>query len=124
MTTARKTYCVKEKETGIYSFTLTDEAGVAVGGSTLTTATLTLYEPESGTIVNSRNAQSIINMNDVSIDEAGLVTWSQRIADLTILDASRGTEVHRALFFFTWQDGLRGKPHEADFVIDNLGKLS
>lgn len=120
----RKTFALKEKETGIYSFTLRDEGGAAVAAASLTSVTLTLYEPESGTIVNNRSSQNVLNQNNVTIDSNGQVAWSIQLADVTILDATRPTEVHRALFFFTWQSGAKGKPHEVDLVLENLGKLA
>lgn len=122
----RKTFSIKEKETGTYSFTLKDESGAAVAAASLTTATLTLYEPESGQIVNSRTGQNVLNLNNVTIDADGKVAWSIQLADVTLLDAARASEVHRALFFFSWMSasGAKGKPHEADFVLENLGKLS
>lgn len=120
----RKSFSLKEKETGRYSFTLKDEAGVAVAAASLTSATLTLYEPESGAIVNSRNAQNVLNLNNVTIDSNGGVAWTIQSADVTLLDATRGTEVHRALFFFSWSGGTKGKPHEVDLVLENLGKLA
>lgn len=119
-----KSYQLKEKETGTYSFTLKDEAGDVVIAESLTSATLTLYEPNSGAIVNGRNAQSALNANNVTIGADGLVTWSIQLADVTILDATRGSEIHRALFFFSWAGGTKGKPHEVDLVLENVGKLA
>lgn len=120
----RKTFALKEKETGLYSFTLRDESGAAIAAASLTSVTLTLYEPGSGQIINSRTNQNVLNQNQVTIDEFGKVSWDIQLADVTILDASRPTEVHRALFFFSWSGGTKGKPHEVDLVLENLGKLA
>lgn len=122
----RKAYPVKEKQTGVYSFTIKDENGNAIPASQLTDVTLTLYSAASGAIVNARNGQNVKNANNVTIDEAGLVTWIQQIADLTIVDDTLHEETHRALFVFTWISGgnNRSHPHEVDFVIENLGKLT
>lgn len=120
----RKAYPVKEKQTGVYSFTIKDENGNAIPVSQLTTVTLTLYSTASDAIVNARSGQDVKNQNNVTIDAAGLVTWTQQLADLTILDDSLHEETHRALFLFTWQSGARSHPHEVDFVIENLGKLT
>lgn len=122
----RKTFTLMEKETATYSFTLKNEAGQPVAAASLTSATLTLYELESGTIVNGRSSQNVLNLNNVTIDSNGLVSWSIQLADVTLLDATRGTEVHRALFLFAWNDGVnaKGKPHEVDLVLQNLGKLA
>lgn len=120
----RKAYPVKEKQTGEYSFTLQDETGAPIPASDLTDARLTLHVPTTGTIVNSRDNQSVLNANQVTISEAGLVTWAYRIADMTMVDATLTEETHRALFVFTWQSGLRSHPHEVDFIIENLDKLT
>lgn len=120
----RKKYFVKEKKTGVYSFTIKKEDGTVVPASALTSATLSLFVPATAAIVNGRDAQSALNANNVTIDEAGLVTWTQQIADMAILDDALEEETHRALFLFTWQAGARQHPHEVDFVIENLGKLT
>lgn len=122
---ARKTFQLNERETGTYSFTLMDENKLPVSAGQLTGATLTLYEPDSGSIVNSRSGQNVLNLNNVTIDAAGLVKWSIQLADVTLLDAAKSHEIHRALFFFSWSAGgdAKGKPHEVDLQLENLGKL-
>lgn len=120
---ARTTYRISEQETPTYEFRLVDEAGVPIAGSTLNTATLTLYAVPSGTIINSRNGQNVLNANQVTISEAGLVTWTLQLNDVKILDNTLRIEVHRALFLFTWGAG-RSKPHEVDLEVENLGKLA
>lgn len=119
---ARSSYRISEQETPIYTFTLKDEEGAPIAASSLTTATLTLYAVPSGTILNSRNGQSILNTNNVTISELGVVTWTLQVNDVKILDDTKRIEVHRALFLFTWGSN-RSKPHEVDLEIDNLGKL-
>lgn len=122
----RKSYPVKEKQTGVYSFTIRDEAGLAIAASQLTAVLLTLHVPGTGAIVNSRENQDVLNDNQVTISEAGLVTWTQQVADMTIQDTNLAEETHRALFYFTWQSGgqPRSHPHEVEFVLENLDKLT
>jgi len=120
----RKVYPIKEQETGVYSFTIKDENGTLIPASQLHEVKLTLYIPSSGAIVNSRNAQDVKNANNVTISEAGAVVWTQQVADVTMVDDTLETEIHRCLFLFTWQTGARSKPYEVDFEIENLGKLT
>lgn len=123
---ARLTYDLNEKQTALYSFSIKDETGVAIPGASLTALTLTLRMVPSGAIVNTRNAQNVLNLNDVTVDGAGLVTWIIRIEDVTIQNDTLDTEVHRALFVFTWTSG--GVPREftkeLDLRIANLGGLT
>src|SRR5215831_3311190 len=56
-----------EGTTGLYSFVLVDENGVAIDPIFLTTLTLTLYDADSLTIVNGRNHQDIHNVNGGSV---------------------------------------------------------
>lgn len=122
----RTVYRIKEKQTGIYTFTIKDEAGVVIPGSSLTSLVLTVYSAQSGTIVNSRNAQNVLNLNQVAVSESGVLTWTQQVADVTILDDTLDEETHRCLFLFGWSSGgqVRSHPHEVDFLIENLGKLT
>ena len=119
----RKVYPIKEQETGVFSFTIRDEDGVVIPASQLTAVLFTVYVPTSGAIVNTRNAQNVLNQNNVTISEAGVVAWTQQIADVTILDDTLEMETHRCLFLFTWQGGARSKPYEVDFELENLAKL-
>ncbi len=120
----RKAYPIKEKQTGIYSFTMQDEAGNAIPAASLTSLTLTVYSVLSGDIVNSRNGQNVLNANNVTVSSQGVVTWTQQIADVTILNDALAEETHRCLFVFAWSSGTpRSFPHEIDLVIENLGKL-
>ncbi len=119
----RPVHRVKERETGIESFSLKDEDGNAIPAGSLTSATLTLHVVHTGAIVNSRNAQNILNANNVTIDGTGLLAWTIQAADMAITDDSRRVEVHRALFVFKWGSG-REKPYEIDYEIENMSKLT
>lgn len=119
-----KVYPIKEKETGVYSFTIKDEAGLVIPATQLYEVKLTVHVPSSGAIVNGRDAQNVKNANNVTISEAGVVTWTLQVADVTIVDDSLDKETHQCLFLFTWQAGVRSKPHVVDFEIENLAKLT
>ena len=122
----RTIYDIDEKQTGLYSFTIKDETGAAIAGASLSGLTLTVRTIPAGATVNSRNAQNVLNLNGVTVDGAGLVTWTVAIADVTILDDTLEIETHRALFVFTWTSG--GVPREftkeMDLRIKNLGGIT
>ena len=113
---------VLERTTRIFSATVQDLDGVAIPAASLTTMVLTLYSLHSLAVINSRNAQDILNANNVTIDANGLLTWELQPADNQILDNSRPVEVHRALFEWTW-GGKAGKD-EIDFYVRNLNKVT
>jgi hypothetical protein len=121
----RTIYDINEKQTVLYSFTVKDELGAPIDGGSLSSLTLTLRSIPSGTVVNNRSAQNVLNANDVTVDAFGLVTWAVTIADVTILDDTLDVETHRALFNFMWMSGgsMREFTKEMDLRIKNLGGI-
>lgn len=111
------TFQVDELTPATYTATLVDENGAAVAGSTLDTLTLTLYDAASGSIINNRSAQDVLNNNDVTVSDAGLLTWEIQISDTPIVSNTHTTlvrnssgdlvEVHKALFRATWDGGRK-----------------
>ena len=64
------TYWVNEKITARYTADIQDHEENAIAGSSLTTLTLTLYDKVTGTVINSRDNQDVLNTNGVSVDES------------------------------------------------------
>ena len=54
---------VCEKTTTTLEMQLTDETDANVAAAQLSSLTLTLYEKRSETVINSRTAQSVLNVN-------------------------------------------------------------
>ncbi len=120
-------YDVLEKTTPAYTATVKDDAGVALPAASLTTLTLTLYVINADgttTIVNSRNAQNVLNVNNVTVDTNGLVTWSVQVADTTFVDATLPFERHIARFDWTWSSGSKTGRHEVVLNVQNLTLVS
>lgn len=115
-----------EKSSGGIDFAIKDQDDVAVPAASLTAATLTLhdldtYEPDSSPavgIINSRDAQDILNANDVTIDSSGHVIWSVRPEDNPIVTRRRQLERHRAKFQFVWATGAFN--YECELEVLNL----
>lgn len=116
-----QSFPINEKATGRYTAQLVDNDGVTpIPGATLSTLTLTLYAIKAdGTdgIVNGRNAQNVLNTNNVTIDGSGTLVWLVQIGDTTLIEAIP-FERHIALFQWTWPSGA-GK-HEVVLLVRNL----
>ena len=120
-------YEVREKTTPKYTATITDDNGNALPAASLTTLTLTLYRIDATgatQIINSRNAQNVLNANNVTIDANGLLTWAVQILDTTLGDATLPFERHIALWTWTWQAGAKTGRHEVILNIQNLVLVS
>jgi hypothetical protein len=117
-------FTVKERTTRKFTAVIQDENGTAIPVANLTTVTLTLYEKRAGTIINSRNAQDVKNLNGVTIDSGGNLTWIMDPLDNAII-AATGTptqEDHVALFVWTYPSGKRGQ-YEVLFIVENASKV-
>lgn len=99
---------VNEGNIALISGTLTDEAGDAVPLAAIATLTLTLYDADLDSIINSRNAQSILNTNGGTLHATtGAFTLTLSAADnviVTTREAGR-TETHYGLVEATWTGG-------------------
>lgn len=116
---------VLEQTTPVYTATITDETGMPLPASSLSTLTLSLYVIRAdGTItyINSRQSQNVLNANNVTVDSNGLVTWAIQVADTTLIDALP-FERHLALWSWTWPTNRAGK-HELVLTVKHLGTVS
>jgi hypothetical protein len=96
-----------EQTSGTYTATLVDEMGLAVNVAVLTEVTLTLYDLQSGEVINDRDYQDVKNANDVTINALGALEWKIQAADNAVVtDKMAGTvERHIAFFHFVWPGG-------------------
>jgi hypothetical protein len=115
------------------TFTLLDDAGAPVPLSSISAATVTVYDvdayvegasPAKG-IVNARSSQNVLNTNNVTIHQtSGLVTWLMQPEDTTWPDdvasqakvARRAIWRHRAVFHFTFSGGKLAQPIAMEIV--------
>ena len=110
-----------------YTATIIDEAETAIALSAMTTLTLTLYDEETGTVINSRNDQDVLNTNNVTVSSAGLLTWLIQPGDNAIVGTRRRAgqyEKHVALFEYTWSSGSKASKHELTLEIRQLDKVT
>jgi hypothetical protein len=116
-------FLINEKSTGVYTATIVGNDGVTpIPAATLVSITLTLYVIKAdGTAQTIRNAQNVLNANNVTIDAAGLLTWAIQVADTTLVVTTVPFERHVALFQWTWASGA-GK-HEVVLSVKNLSQV-
>lgn len=118
-----------EQTTPDLTGTVKDEDGTTIAGTSLITLTLTLYNKTDGAVINGRNAQNVLNQNQVTVTAQGVLTFAMLAADNPIVDttlAAGSREVHAALFTYTWLDGSVTKTgrHLIEFYVEQLAKVS
>jgi hypothetical protein len=115
-----------------------DQAGDPMDVGVLTAATLTLYDMETGEILNDRDAQSLLSggspetgTNDVTFEADGYFRWDlqagvpgaspEDLGDNPIVTSRRQVERHRAMFRFVWTGGAFN--YEVELEVVNLRKV-
>lgn len=115
---------VLQNSTGTYTATITGNDGVTpIPLASLLTLALTLYVIKGdGTVayVNGRNAQNVLNLNNVTVSALGVLVWAIQTADTGLIEAL-SFERHIALFEWT-AAGVVGK-HEIVLVIQDLTEV-
>ncbi len=114
---------VDRESSTVVTFTLENEAGLAIPLAQLTGAFRTLideetYDPGASPavgVLNARDWQDILNAHDVTIHStSGLVTWTMQPEDNLIVTPRRQVERHIATFVATWDGGQVVQPFEID----------
>ncbi len=99
-----------EGATGDFSATLKDEDDVAISLASISALTLTLKNATTGTVINSRSAQNVLNANNVTVHATtGALLWEIQPADTTLEVSSESVEEHTAEFELTWASGKKQK---------------
>jgi hypothetical protein len=112
-----KTVDVDEREAFKYSAVLMGDDGLPPPLSGLK---LTLYDTATGTIVNNRDDQDVLNMNGVTYNQdTGEIVWGADAADSAIVTPTVSKETHVALFVAHW-GGTKEKPWEITMKVRNL----
>ena len=114
---------ILQTQTGVYSFTVTDELDAHLPVGSITAFTITYYDRETKQILNSRQDQNALNLNGVAVATSGCVTtatWTLTPLDTIIYDSRRETEYHIALFQWTWSLGAKSKAREVQIPIEQV----
>lgn len=121
-----------ENSSGFIRARIVDQAGLPVEFTALTSATLTLWDVETGSavvspiegIINGRDYQDILPAgsplveNDVTYEGDGYFRWDLQPADNVIVNPRRQIERHRAMFVFDWLGG--SLVYELEIEVMNL----
>jgi hypothetical protein len=113
-------YC-KEETSATYDATVEDDAGVAIPAASLSSVVLTLYDVATGTIINLRDGQDVLNANNVTISSSGALQWLMQPEDNIVVTSDSVVEHHKALFEFV-ASGRESK-HEVNIYVSNLAKV-
>jgi hypothetical protein len=130
-------FSVTEKTTAMYYATLKDESGAIIGPSVLQTLTLTLSDKATAGVINGRNAQNVLNANNVLVyDTLQTVpsavktyattynlAWAIQAADNAIVTDSSTVETHLAVFQAGW-GGNKTLNFQVTLLVKNLAKVS
>lgn len=106
-----------------YEAVLKDEDGIPVQAAQLTSLTFTLYDDETGEIINSRNDINGLNANGMTLDSSGNLVWQPNKEDMAIVTVSKSLEVHVLLLEWIRNGGTRHEKHEVVFQVRNLKKV-
>lgn len=115
-------YEIKERSSALIVGVLKDENGTPLPASQIITLRATLYNLTTGTILNSRNAQDIKNVNGGSVDENGnfslhLSAIDNIVEDTTII----GFEIHMLVIEWTYGASKTGK-ETYELRVENLSR--
>lgn len=90
--------------TGLFSGTLLDEAGAAIPLANINSLTLTLRDAMTGSIINSRSSQNVLNANNVTVNNTtGAVNWSIQVGDTAPASTTTSYREHVAEFTCTYE---------------------
>lgn len=115
----RLTTAIAEESSAKISGTLDDLDGTGFKPETLT---LTLYDQATGEVINSRDAQSILDANGGTVSSAGAFELTLSPDDNVIVGSGR-RETHVALIAWTWDSGAKEGRAEVHITIENLANV-
>lgn len=99
---------------------VTDKKDVPIPASNLSSLTLTLYNLETGALINDRNEESVLNENGGTVDEVGVFEMTFSEADNLLQDSSKQYETHVALFEWEKEDTQEEGKHELVMTIRSV----
>jgi hypothetical protein len=114
---------VLQGTSAVFTMLLKKEDDSVLGVSELAYLRLSYFDKETQSIINNRDEQNSLNVNNVTVDSDGLVTWTMQILDSVIIDNRKELERHRAIFEWSWGVGKVAK-HEIEFDVGNTGMSS
>jgi len=95
---------IPEEATAIITATVRDLDDVGIPAASLDSLVVTLYDDLSDDIINTRDAQDILNANGGTVNSAGGLTLRLDPADTVIVDDAQDVETHVALLEWQWTE--------------------
>lgn len=108
-----------EDTTPDYTVYLVDKDDTPIPGSVLDSLTLTFYQEYTRAIINARDRQNVLQLNGVTVDEDGKLTWNMTREDTAIINDALRHEPHMALFEYTFP-GVSGSEYAKHVVRFNV----
>ncbi len=125
-------FAVNEGANAIYTASLVDSSSDGISSTAFSRLTVTLYDRDTGTILNGRNKQSFLSTvqgstnNNIVVSSSGLLTWQMQPEDTRIVNAALPTgasETHIALFEWGWDSSANSGSAEATFTVQQRSKI-
>lgn len=117
---------VQEGESTNLRFVPTDLDGAEIIKANLITMTITIFDFFSSTVVNSRNAQNVIDANDGMVDTAGVLTLRLQPADTAVVGAiaAGAKQIRCVVLIWTFNDGVAVRTCKSDPLGFEIQKLA
>ena len=100
-----------------YTANLVDEDDVAVGSASLTTLVITVLNVLTRDVINTRDRQNALNVNNVTVSAGGLLTWSIQALDLVVPSGESFCDL-QVIFEWTWSAGAKKNWHEFTLRVE------
>lgn len=113
---------INEGTTPEWEFDIVDGNGDPLAYTSLTTFEATLYDKETGAIINDRHHQDVLNDHGFTLDGDGHGKWKVAAADSVVLHPGADFEVHVLLLEWTYSAGAKNGKYEYVHRINNLGQ--
>jgi len=112
-----------EKTQYTYRTVLKNDVGVAIGPADLTALQGTLFDQDTGAIINSFDTVGILNTDRGTLDASGNLAITLRPADMVILNAALAYETHILKIRLTF--GATGeRNHSVGFRVENMSRVA
>lgn len=120
-----ETFELAEDTTPDYTVYLVDKDDDPIPGSVLDSLVLTFYQEYTRAIINARDRQNVLQLNGVTVDEAGKLTWNMTRGDTAIINDALRHEPHMALFEYTFPgvNGTEYAKHVARLNVFNMVRV-
>jgi len=112
---------ILEQSTARYACTFVDHTGAAIDSAAVSAITATLKDASDETTINSRAAQSVLNVNGGTMGSNGAFALVLSTLD-TIARGTEPIQPRRLTLMVTFSEGVL--THEVNFFVRSLADIS